>query len=645
MRDRLSPHGIGDGPEIFGASIKDHHPAEAMPLHAIIRKVLYMRLVICARKSQSMLRTRQGRMRALLGVGMLAFVAMVLLGIIHLPDADDERTMRSGFRTRSQHREQVNYHAPGGAPLPVKSSSSLPKSSTFGSSPVPAADDASPPPPQPVALDGKGSAEYAAELHRRATELNQEIARFKERESEVRKAQRLRKTAEQLDSELRALKKVRSNSFSLKDAAARRAGAQASAGQAPQAKGARGTGQPWHGQAEQPAARGRRSASGVGGVVRGATAVPFGHAGLAGGALANALARQPGGLAPLPPPLDVIMKRKLPGRAGAQGTAAGSGAAAAQLAAAAGFGSTATAHMPDSGAPIVPDECRRPHAEFRIAIVMPWVTEDKASSRFPPWLPFFVATAAHSAMLVDFLMLHEGPLLHDELPMALHARARNVQFFDVGAGGIARLVAKGMGSKLKLPEANTTVLANRLRFMFAKWPRLVAEYKPAFGTVFADFLTNYTHWGYSDLDVILGHLPRFVERSELMEHHIVTYSFGDAEAVYLRGQWTIHQNLPNVNSIWMGCEHLGKGLEAEIYQKVAWVRRNEAAGRITYHKRFLSAEGCYSYRAMHAKGIKIKVGGMHALAHVHGDARLRTRTRSRCAWCAWCVWCMYTPSV
>jgi len=143
--------------------------------------------------------------------------------------------------------------------------------------------------------------------------------------------------------------------------------------------------------------------------------------------------------------------------------------------------------------------------------------------------------------------------------------------------------------------------------MLAKWPRLVAEYKPAFGTIFEGLLTNYTHWGYADLDIILGHLPRFLERSELLEHHILTYSFGDSDALYLRGQWTLHQNLPNVNSIWTGCEHLASGLMLEVARKMAWVQANEKAGRATYHKRFLSAEGCYSHRALHTKGIKVKM--------------------------------------
>ena len=37
-----------------------------------------------------------------------------------------------------------------------------------------------------------------------------------------------------------------------------------------------------------------------------------------------------------------------------------------------------------------------------------------------------------------------------------------------------------------------------------QWPRLVAEYKPAFGSIFARYLKKYTHWGYCDLDMVRG---------------------------------------------------------------------------------------------------------------------------------------------
>ena len=69
----------------------------------------------------------------------------------------------------------------------------------------------------------------------------------------------------------------------------------------------------------------------------------------------------------------------------------------------------------------------------------------------------------------------------------------------------------------------------------------------------------------------------------------------------------MHQNMPMVNDIWQTCKHLGAGLQNELFNKVAWARRMEAMGKKTYHKRFLSAEGCYSYRAAYTPGLRIKV--------------------------------------
>ena len=62
-------------------------------------------------------------------------------------------------------------------------------------------------------------------------------------------------------------------------------------------------------------------------------------------------------VAPLPPPLDTMMHRKPPRVPGA---AAAGGVSAA---------------------------CQRAHPEFRIAIVMPWVTAQHSARRFPAWLP------------------------------------------------------------------------------------------------------------------------------------------------------------------------------------------------------------------------------------------------------------------
>ena len=39
------------------------------------------------------------------------------------------------------------------------------------------------------------------------------------------------------------------------------------------------------------------------------------------------------------------------------------------------------------------------------------------------------------------------------------------------------------------------MLLRSLKLLFERWPRLVAEYKPTFGSVFEDFITGYSHWG------------------------------------------------------------------------------------------------------------------------------------------------------
>lgn len=60
------------------------------------------------------------------------------------------------------------------------------------------------------------------------------------------------------------------------------------------------------------------------------------------------------------------------------------------------------------------------------------------------------------------------------------------------------------------------------------------EYKPAFGHIFADYLGGYSHWGYSDLDVVFGDLPRWIDEDEWRDYDVVTYGFGDQDKVSAR---------------------------------------------------------------------------------------------------------------
>ena len=129
---------------------------------------------------------------------------------------------------------------------------------------------------------------------------------------------------------------------------------------------------------------------------------------------------------------------------------------------------------------------------------------------------------------------------------------------------------------------------------FQNFAYIVTEYKPTLGVVFAEYLRPYSHWSYTDIDLMAGDLPLFLERSELEEYDLVTYSFGDYERLYLRGQFAAHKNTPQVNTLWTACDFLGAGLLQELNTKQAQVTRAREAGQEHIRPRFNSAEGCYS---------------------------------------------------
>lgn len=277
--------------------------------------------------------------------------------------------------------------------------------------------------------------------------------------------------------------------------------------------------------------------------------------------------------------------------AGGRLAPAGGGAPAGALSVHGSMARVATSARLHVGAPTCPAR----HPDFRVAMLIPLL------GPAPPYLPYFVASAARSAPLIDFLVFHE----HLHLPWEQKHLPANVKFVDLGGGGLAELVGLKLGERLGLPLRNATTLLRSLRLLFERWPRLIAEYKPTFGTVFEDFLGDYSHWGYADLDMVIGNLMLFMERAELESEDIVTYAFGDMDALYLRGQWTVHRNRPAVNTIWQKCAHLGSELERELGNKVGALRQSMPT-------RFLSAEGCYSYEAVKAN-LRIKVANKQAV--------------------------------
>lgn len=239
--------------------------------------------------------------------------------------------------------------------------------------------------------------------------------------------------------------------------------------------------------------------------------------------------------------------------------------------------------------------------ERRLAIVIPYLPPSDGAPAFPAYFDLFAASAAGSASDVDFLIFHcfvDPSLLPD--PNNLPS---NVKLIDLtepheeGGGdacGLAGLFARVTDKRQEEGRMQTPLerLVPTLSRQIVEMPYMLVEYKPAFGHIFADYLTEYSHWGYSDLDIVFGDVSRWIDDDEWNDYDVVTYGFGDQDKLYLRGQFTFHRNDPKrINQLWRHCKYLS---EMDI--------------RYAHPKKFKfeSAEGCYSQAVIRRDDIRVK---------------------------------------
>jgi len=237
------------------------------------------------------------------------------------------------------------------------------------------------------------------------------------------------------------------------------------------------------------------------------------------------------------------------------------------------------------------------HGEHRIAIVIPYFSSANDPS-LPPYFDLFAQTAGGSKDLVDFLIFHTGlppHVLPDPATLPSNVQLIDLQSTTKLAELLLRVADRRTDESLKANGMDQSKLTSIITKTIEHHPYVLVEYKPATGHIFKDYLNDYTHWGYSDLDIIWGDLPRWVSKEELTDWDIVTYGFGDQDRVYLRGQFTFHKNNDKINQLWRECEYLS---EADVrYSKLL-------EGREQF--KLESAEGCYSAAVLHTDDIKVK---------------------------------------
>jgi len=243
----------------------------------------------------------------------------------------------------------------------------------------------------------------------------------------------------------------------------------------------------------------------------------------------------------------------------------------------------------------------------RLAIIIPYLPPNDGGT-FPPYFDLFAQSAAGSSQDVDYLIFH--CFIPQSLLPNVDSLPANVKLIDLNEPisdsdgrsegsknqcGLAKLFTRVTDERQSNNELVVPIsqLITRLSHQIINLPYILVEYKPAFGHIFSSYLKEYTHWGYSDLDVVYGDISRWIDVDEWYNYDIVTYGFGDQDKLYLRGQFTFHRNdYKYINQLWRHCKYLS---EMDIrYSKN------------TKNIKFESAEGCYSQAVIQKKDIKVK---------------------------------------
>ncbi len=235
-------------------------------------------------------------------------------------------------------------------------------------------------------------------------------------------------------------------------------------------------------------------------------------------------------------------------------------------------------------------------SQLRLALLIPFAAKHNV-----PYWGMFCRGAAGAAGIADFIIVHNGVLEHAVC-------AENVILINLQSN-------QNLGKRLLrvLDHKNETVIErNSLEELMTTLldlrPYALVEFKPALGYIFQDLLEGYSHWGYTDLDIVFGDLSHWITEDELLNYDIVTYSYGDQRRLYLRGQFTFHKNNDKVNKIWRDCRYL-----RDLDERFDGIVKSKG------HFRVESAEGCYSAAVLDRNDVRVKYVP-HAWTDTHDEA-------------------------
>eukprot|EP01032_Pedospumella_encystans_P022017 gene22017-24962_t len=204
----------------------------------------------------------------------------------------------------------------------------------------------------------------------------------------------------------------------------------------------------------------------------------------------------------------------------------------------------------------------------------------------------------------DMLVFHES----NSKLMSLNC-ASNVKLINLGENGLSKAIIAKVLDETTSNESVKGRMTMMLNDIITYGPRYLVEVKPMLGDLFREHLTEYSHWSYTDPDIIWGNLSDWIEEKDLERFEIVTFAKNnDAGRLFLRGQLAFHKNNDKMNSLWNGLGYFSSKSYPERLGSAFRMLQEKKSSDEIFNRNFVSAEGWYSQHVFKAN-ITTKIAG------------------------------------
>ena len=139
----------------------------------------------------------------------------------------------------------------------------------------------------------------------------------------------------------------------------------------------------------------------------------------------------------------------------------------------------------------------------------------------PFWMDAFYLSCSYNPSITWLLITDQPPPA--KLP-------KNVKFIYYTLAELNGLFQRRLGFAVNISES---------------YPYKLCDFKPIFGHIFHDYLTECDYWGHYDLDVVWGDLERLLEQELLEDFDVFTSRVGK-----ISGHLCLYRNTEDVNHLY-----------------------------------------------------------------------------------------------